>query len=72
MAEVLRHILSKSTFIYGCECPKRLWLHQFMPELRDEADENQQAIFQAGTDVGILARDVFITSPWCRNNDMMI
>lgn len=59
MAEVLRHILSKSTFMYGCQCPKRLWLHKFMPELRDEADENQQAIFQAGTDVGMLARDLF-------------
>ena len=59
MAEVLRHILSKSTFMYGCQCPKRLWLHKFMPEERDEMDEAQQAIFQAGTDVGMLARDLF-------------
>jgi len=49
MAEMLCHTLLKSIRIFGCQCPKRLWLHQFMPELRDEADENQQAIFQSGT-----------------------
>lgn len=54
-----RHILSKSTFIYGCQCPKRLWLHKFKPNERDEMDEAQSAIFQSGTDVGMLARDLF-------------
>lgn len=56
---MLRHILSKSTFMYGCQCPKRLWLHKNNPDERDEANEDQQAIFQVGTDVGMLARDLF-------------
>jgi len=30
-----------------------------MPSVRDEMDETQQAIFQTGTDVGMLARDLF-------------
>ncbi len=59
MPLIPRHILSKSTFMYGCQCPKRLWLHKFMPEVRDELEEAQQAIFQTGTDVGMLARDLF-------------
>ncbi|MCW3105715.1 MAG: hypothetical protein JWQ09_221 [Segetibacter sp.] len=30
-----------------------------MPQVRDEADEEQQAIFQRGTDVGKLAEQLF-------------
>lgn len=54
-----RHILSKSTFMYGCQCPKRLWLHKYQPALRDEEDEAQTAIFQSGTNVGLLACRLF-------------
>ncbi len=54
-----KHILSKSTFLYGCQCPKRLWLHKHRPDLRDAMDEEQQAIFQQGTNVGMLARELF-------------
>ena len=54
-----KHQLSKSTFMYGCQCPKRLWLHKFMPEVRDEEDEGQATIFQAGTNVGVLAQQLF-------------
>ena len=54
-----RHILSKTTFLYGCQCVKRLWLHKFMPEVRDEEDEAQTAIFQRGTNVGLIARQLF-------------
>lgn len=54
-----KHILSKSTFLYGCQCPKRLWLHKYKPEERDEMDETQAAVFQAGTDVGKLAEQLF-------------
>jgi hypothetical protein len=32
---------------------KRLWLHKFKPSVRDEMDEDQQAIFQTGTDKGL-------------------
>ncbi len=54
-----KHILSKSTFTYGVQCPKRLYLHRFRPELRNEEDESQQAIFTLGTNVGLLAQGLF-------------
>ncbi len=45
--------------MYGCQCPKRLFLHKFKRELRNPADEKQQAILDAGTNVGELARQLF-------------
>ena len=54
-----KHILSKSTFCYGVQCPKRLYLHKFRPELRNPEDESQQAIFSSGTNVGLLAQGLF-------------
>jgi len=54
-----KHLLSKSTFMYGCQCPKRLFLHKHKPALRNPADEKQQAILGAGTHVGELARKLF-------------
>lgn len=55
-----RHILSKSTFMYGAQCAKRLYLHKFFPELRNPQDEFQQAIFSAGTNAGLLAQELFV------------
>jgi hypothetical protein len=54
-----KHILSKSTFMYGHQCPKRLYLHKFAPELRNPMTEAQQNVFAAGTNAGILAQDLF-------------
>lgn len=54
-----KHILSKSTFTYGCQCPKRLYLHKFKSDLANPEDEQQQAIFQSGTNAGILAQELF-------------
>ncbi len=54
-----KHILSKSTFVYGCQCPKRLYLHKFRPEVRNEEDKSQQSIFASGTNVGLLAQELF-------------
>jgi len=51
--------LSKSLFIRGRQCHKSLWLQKNRPELKDEITEAQQAIFQSGTDVGILAQHLF-------------
>lgn len=45
--------------MYGCQCPKRLFLHKHKPTLRNPADEKQQAILEAGTTVGELARKLF-------------
>jgi hypothetical protein len=51
--------LSKSTFLKGLQCEKALYLLKHYPELRDEISPQQQAIFDQGTDVGDLARNLF-------------
>jgi hypothetical protein len=45
--------------MYGCQCPKRLYLHKFQPGLKNPEDEMQQSIFAAGTNVGVLAHQLF-------------
>jgi predicted RecB family nuclease len=51
--------LSKSKFVAGCQCLKRLYLHVHEPELAAEPDEAKQAIFGQGHEVGILATRAF-------------
>jgi hypothetical protein len=41
-----KHILSKSTFMYGCQCPKRLYLHKFKPELCNEKTSSKRPFLQ--------------------------
>lgn len=53
------HYLSKSQFIRGLQCHKSLWLYKYKPELREEPDESRQAVFDSGTEVGLLARGLF-------------
>jgi hypothetical protein len=57
--ETKKHLLSKSTFMLGCQCPKRLYLHKFKPELRNPDDEEQASVFSSGTNVGLIARKLF-------------
>lgn len=58
-ATIPKHVLSKSTFLKGCQCPKALWLYKNQPELRAEISSQQQAIFSQGTSVGELAQRLF-------------
>ena len=53
------HILSKSTFLRGCQCHKSLWLYKNENILREAISEAQQAIFDKGTIVGAIARDLY-------------
>ena len=53
------HILSKSTFIKGEQCPKALYMYKKHPYLRDKLSIDQRAKFKRGTDVGVLARTYF-------------
>lgn len=56
----MSHLLSKSTFMSGLQCPKRLYYQKFRRDLLPiEEDEQQQAIFDAGTNAGLLARQLF-------------
>lgn len=54
-----KHFLSKSTFIRGAQCLKSLYLHKKRPFLRDPLSAEQRAKFSRGSDVGVLARDLF-------------
>lgn len=51
--------LSKSQFIRGLQCPKSLYLYKTRPDLKDPVSQSQQAAFQSGTDVGIIAQGLF-------------
>ncbi len=51
--------LSKSKFLSGLQCHKRLYLEIHQPELATEPDEQTQAILDMGTEVGTLARQRF-------------
>jgi len=53
------HILSKSTYIKGLQCEKALYMQKKHPYLRDKLSIEQKAKFQRGTDVGVLAHEVF-------------
>lgn len=49
--------LSKSKIIAFRQCPKRLWLEIYKPELRD--DSGSEMMFQIGHEVGDIARDIY-------------
>lgn len=51
--------LSKSRFIKGLQCHKAIWLQTHHPELQDKVSASQQAVFDAGTDVGVLAQSLY-------------
>ena len=51
--------LSKSRFLAGLQCLKRLYLECHHRELADPVEAGQQAVFDAGTAVGKLARQRF-------------
>ncbi|HEV2496033.1 MAG TPA: hypothetical protein VG204_23630 [Terriglobia bacterium] len=52
-------ILSKSRFVAGCQCVKRLYLQVHEPELAAHADGADEAIMEQGREVGLLARRLF-------------
>jgi hypothetical protein len=52
--------LSKSRFVSGSQCHKRLWLETFEPDAPELVpDAGLQAVFDRGTRVGELAREQF-------------
>lgn len=56
---LMSFVLSKSTFMYGNQCEKRLYFHKFKPEYRNPPDPAQELVFAQGTDLGMLARNLF-------------
>jgi hypothetical protein len=51
--------ISKSKFVAGCQCLKRLYLQVHEPELAAEPDAAAEAIIEQGREVGLLARQLF-------------
>jgi predicted RecB family nuclease len=51
--------ISKSKFVAGCQCVKRLYWQVHEPELAAEPDAVAEAIMQQGHEVGMLARQLF-------------
>jgi len=51
--------LSKSKYLSGLQCQKRLWLEVNDPDKATPLSEGQKLIFDRGTEVGILARERF-------------
>ena len=54
-----KHILSKSTFLRGLQCVKSLYLYKNFIQTRDMVSAEQQAIFNRGNNVGVLAQKLF-------------
>ncbi|MFL5763062.1 MAG: DUF2779 domain-containing protein [Bacteroidia bacterium] len=54
-----KHILSKSTYLRGLQCPKSLYLYKNFIQLRDPISTEQQAVFNRGNNVGLMARKLF-------------
>jgi hypothetical protein len=61
----MKPILSKSTFVRGSKCLKSLYLYKHHYDLRDEVSQQQQAIFDQGHEVGMLARELFPAGTDC-------
>lgn len=52
-------VLSKSSYVRGLQCHKSLYLYKKFYKLRDYISPEQLAKFKRGTDVGILAQQLF-------------
>ena len=52
-------VISKSAFIKGLQCIKQLYLYKHHYNWRDPISEEQQAIFDRGHKVGIIAQNLF-------------
>ncbi len=62
--------ISKSKFVAGCQCLKRLYLQVHEPELSAEADAAAEAIIEQGREVGLLARQLFPGGVEVRNEGL--
>jgi len=52
-------IISKSKYVAGLQCPKRLWIEYNDRKLIPETDAGKQRIFDQGKEVGSLAKELF-------------
>ena len=68
--------LSKSKFLSGLQCHKRLYLEITHPELAEPPDPSTQAILAMGTEIGLLAQRRFpggvLVGPALRSRDAAV
>ena len=68
--------LSKSKFLSGLQCHKRLYLEVTHPELGEPPDTSTQALLAMGTEIGVLAQRRFpggvLVPPGLRPRDAAI
>ena len=55
------HAISKTQFLKGRHCLKRIWLYNYRKDLMQPPSAFQQSILTQGTEVGKLARSLFAT-----------
>jgi predicted RecB family nuclease len=60
--------ISKTKFVAGCQCLKRLYLQVHGPELAAKPDAAVEAIIEQGRQVGMLARQLFPGGTEVRND----
>lgn len=58
MTRAITPLLSKSRFGAGLQCPKRLFLQCYSPELAEAPDVSQQAVMDSGIAVGRMPRQL--------------
>ena len=51
--------LSKSKFVSGIQCEKKLWFDFNRKDLKPEIDDQTQAVFDLGHRIGTLAQEMF-------------
>jgi predicted RecB family nuclease len=51
--------ISKSKFVAGCQCLKRVYFQVHQPELAAKPDAASEAVIEQGREVGLLARQMF-------------
>ena len=51
--------LSKSRFVSGIQCDKKIWFDFYRKDLKLPTDEQTQAVFDLGHRIGIMAQNMF-------------
>lgn len=54
-----KHALSKTSYIKGTQCLKYLYLYKHHYNYKDKLTAQKLSVFRRGTDVGVLARELF-------------
>jgi hypothetical protein len=54
-----KHLISKTSYIKGLQCKKAVYLYKYYPKHKDAISEERQKRFNAGHEIGFMARQLF-------------